>query len=91
MMNLPMVILRHLVTQDKKEKIQMVPGISATHLLNMNLRASISSVALLEMCHWLNLTPLLSLKPQTFLQRELLLQRELVLREVETPKVKANV
>ena len=76
--NLPMVILCHLVTQDQREKMQMIPVIWTTRLLNMTLRMSTSSVALLEMCPPLNLTLLLPLKLLTFLQRELPIQRELV-------------
>ncbi len=46
--------------------------------MNMNLRMSTSSVALLKMYPLLKPTLFLPLKLRTFLQRELLLQRELV-------------
>ena len=88
-MNLPLVILPHDVTQDQREKLEIIFGIQITHLSNMNLEVNIFHQAPL-MRTSLNLILLPSPKPRTFLQRKQLLQREQVLFEVVTLMVEAS-
>ena len=89
MTNLLIVILRHLVTQDQREKMQMMFGIRTTRLSSMSLRMSIFSLDAIEMCLLLSLTPFLPPKLRTYPQRELPLQREPPLQG-ELVLVKAN-
>ena len=90
MMNLPLVILPHDVTQDQREKLEMKFGIQITCLSNMSLGVNIFHQAPL-MRPSLSLILLPSPKPRTFLQRKQLLQREQVLFEVVTLMVEAAV
>ncbi len=72
MMNPLLMILHQIVTQDQKEKMEIIFAIWITHLL----RTSLPRLHQLKMYPLLNLILLLSLKPLTLLQREQLLQRK---------------
>ncbi len=77
-MSTPLMILYQLVTQDQREKMEMILGM-ITHFFIMSL-LRLHPIGISPL---LNLTPLLSLKPLTSLQQDQLLQREQVLLELK--------